>query len=111
MVLESYGNNPKVGKYADINGIKLYYEIYGSGEPLLLLHGSNQSIVSFENQISEFSKKYKVIALDSRGQGNSSENKTKLSYELFADDVNEFLEYFNIKQANILGWSDGAILH
>jgi pimeloyl-ACP methyl ester carboxylesterase len=108
MVSESYGNNAKVGKYADINGIKLYYEIYGSGEPLILLHGSNESIVSFENQIPEFSKRYKVIALDSRGQGNSTANKTKLSYELFADDVNRFLEYLNIKQANVLGWSDGG---
>lgn len=108
MESESYGNNTKVGKYAAVNGIQLYYEIYGSGEPLLLLHGSNESIVSFEKQIPEFSRKYRVIALDSRGQGNSSDNKTKLSYELFADDVNKFLEYLNIQQANVLGWSDGG---
>jgi pimeloyl-ACP methyl ester carboxylesterase len=105
---DSYGNNTKVGKYADINGVKLYYEIYGSGEPLLLLHGNNSSIVSFNAQIPELSKSYMVIALDSRGQGNSTSDSTNLTYELFADDVNKFLDYLNIKKANILGWSDGG---
>ena len=103
-----YGNNLKVGKYAEINGVKLYYEVYGSGEPLLLMHGNNESIVSFDKQIPELSKSYMVIALDSRGQGNSTSDSTKLTYELFADDVNKFLDYLNIKQANVLGWSDGA---
>lgn len=108
MESESYGNNTKVGKYAEINGIKLYYEVYGSGEPLLLIHGNNESIVSFHKQIPELSKSYMVIAVDSRGQGNSTSDTTKLTYELFADDVNKFLEYLNIKQANVLGWSDGG---
>ena len=104
----SYGNNTKVGRYADINGVRLYYEVYGSGEPLLLLHGNNESIVNFDKQIPELSKGYMVIALDSRGQGNSTSDSTKLTYELFADDVNKFLDYLNIKQANVLGWSDGG---
>jgi pimeloyl-ACP methyl ester carboxylesterase len=103
-----YGSNSNVGKYTEINGVKLYYEVYGSGEPLLLLHGNNESIVSFDKQIPELSKSYMVIALDSRGQGNSSSDSTKLTYELFADDVNKFLDYLNIKQANVLGWSDGG---
>ncbi len=103
-----YGTNTRVGKYADINGIKLYYEIYGSGEPLLLIHGNNESIASFDKQIPELAKSYMVIALDSRGQGNSTSDSTKLTYELFAEDVNKFLDYLNIKQVNVLGWSDGG---
>jgi pimeloyl-ACP methyl ester carboxylesterase len=102
------GNNSATGKYAMINGTKLYYEIYGSGEPLLLLHGNSQSINAFEKQVDEFSKKYKVIALDSRGQGNSTADSTRLTYELFADDVNKFLEYLNLQDVNIVGWSDGG---
>lgn len=103
-----YGTNTRVGKYADINGIKLYYEIYGSGEPLLLIHGNNESIASFDEQIPELAKSYMVIALDSRGQGNSTLDSTKLTYELFAEDVNKFLAYLNLKQVNVLGWSDGG---
>lgn len=108
MESESYGNNTKVGKFADINGIRLYYEVYGSGEPLLLMHGNNGSIAAFDKQIPELSKSYMAIALDSRGQGNSTSDSTKLTYELFADDVNKFLDYLNIKQTNVLGWSDGG---
>jgi pimeloyl-ACP methyl ester carboxylesterase len=105
---ESYGNNTKIGKYANVNGIKLYYEIYGSGEPLLLLHGNNESIASFSAQIPELSKKYLVVAVDSRGQGNSTTNDSKLSYELFAGDINGLINNLQLKNVNILGWSDGA---
>jgi pimeloyl-ACP methyl ester carboxylesterase len=107
---ETYGSNNKVGKYADVNGIRLYYEIYGRGEPLLLLHGNNGSIVSFDKQIPELSKKYMVIAVDSRGQGNSTADNTKLTYELFADDVKKLLDYLHINNTNILGWSDGGTI-
>ncbi|RZK57271.1 MAG: alpha/beta hydrolase [Pedobacter sp.] len=102
------GSNPNAGKYVDVNGIKLYYEIYGEGEPLLLLHGNNSSIQSFEQQVDVLRKKYKVIALDSRGQGKSTADKTKLTYELMAKDVNAFLELLQLKNVNVLGWSDGG---
>jgi pimeloyl-ACP methyl ester carboxylesterase len=106
--VEMLGNNSATGKYAEINGVKLYYEIYGSGEPLLLLHGNSQSISVFEKQVDEFSKRYKVIALDSRGQGNSTADSARLTYELFADDVNKLLDYLNLQNVNIVGWSDGG---
>ena len=108
MESRGYGNNTKVGKYAEINGVRLYYEVYGSGEPLLLIHGNNESIVSFDKQIPVLSKSFMVVALDSRGQGNSTSDNTKLTYELFADDVNKLLDFLEIKQANVLGWSDGG---
>jgi len=102
------GNNPKVGKFVKANGINLYYEVYGTGEPLLLLHGNNASIASFDQQVSMLSQKYMVIALDSRGQGKSADDSTKITYELMAADVNAFLDQLKLKNVNILGWSDGG---
>lgn len=92
----------------DVGGVKLYYEIYGKGEPLLMLNGNNTSMVRFSNQLEVLSKKYMVIGLDSRGQGKSTSNNTKITYELMAEDVNTFLENLNLKNVNILGWSDGG---
>lgn len=104
----AFGSNDAAGNFVSVNGIKLYYETYGSGKPLILLHGNSESIASFEKQIPDFSKVYKVIAIDTRGQGNSSSNSTKFTYELFAEDVNALMEQLNVKNANILGWSDGG---
>lgn len=108
VVTHGFGNNKEIGKLMDVNGVKLYYEVYGQGEPLLLIHGNNSSMASFNNQLEVLSKKYQVIGLDSRGQGNSTSNDTKLTYELMADDVNDFLDQMNLKNVNVLGWSDGG---
>jgi pimeloyl-ACP methyl ester carboxylesterase len=104
----SYGNNDSTGNYALVNGIKIYYEEYGKGQPLLLLHGNSESIESFRLQIPEFSKYYKVIAVDTRGQGKSSDNGKDYTYDLFAEDMNALLNHLNIDSANVLGWSDGG---
>ena len=106
--LGRYGAFKEHGNAAKINGIDIYYEIYGQGEPLLLLHGNNESISSFSNQIDEFKKHYKVIAVDSRGQGNSTIDKQKMTYDLLASDMNGLLDHLNIDSVNILGWSDGG---
>ena len=101
------GNSPN-GKYVNANGVKLYYEIYGEGEPLLMLHGNGQSISAFLNQVEEFSKTYKVILLDSRGRGNSTYNEAvELTYTLQAEDTKLVLDALHLESVNILGWSDG----
>ena len=69
----SYGDNAAAGEFYNIRGIKIYCEIYGSGLPLLMIHGNGGSIKSFENNIPYFSKKYKVIVADSRAQGKSKD--------------------------------------
>src|SRR5258706_13277341 len=74
-----YGNNPAAGKYYSIRGIKLYCEVYGKGNPLLLIHGNGGSINAFENNIPFFAKHYKVIAVDSRAQGKSTDTGDSLS--------------------------------
>jgi pimeloyl-ACP methyl ester carboxylesterase len=105
----NYGGNADVGKKIRIKDAEIYYEIYGEGEPLLLLHGNSQSIKAFKKQIKEFSKFYKVIAVDTRGQGNSTDlSKGKLSYDLYADDMKTLLDSLQIKKANVVGWSDGG---
>ncbi len=105
---DTYGNNSHTGKFAKVNGINIYYEVYGQGEPLLLLHGNSCSISLFEKQIPELSKKYKVIAVDTRGQGKSSEDGKTYTYDLFAEDMNALLDHLNLDSVNIVGWSDGG---
>src|SRR3954465_6278582 len=75
-----YGSNPAAGKFYLIRGIRMYCEIYGTGKPLLMMHGNGGSIRSFENNIAFFSKKYKVIVADSRSQGKSKDPGDSLSF-------------------------------
>ena len=103
------GENEKVGRYADIRGFKMYYEIYGTGEPLLFIHGNNGSIKVFTDQVPDFSKKYKVIIADSRAQGKSVDDSDSLSHEIMADDLNAFLDYLKIDSCYVVGVSDGGI--
>jgi len=103
-----YGNNPKAGHYADVRGFKMYYEIYGKGEPLLLIHGNGGSINNFSGQIPYFAKNYQVIVVDSRAQGKSVDTGDSLSYEMMAEDFNGLLDELHIKSCNVIGWSDGG---
>jgi len=106
----AYGGNDENGGFVNVNGVKLYYEIYGEGSPLLLLHGAGQSINAFKAQIDFFSKHYKVIALDSRGRGRSTDNADELTYMNQAKDVKEFLDILELDSVAIIGWSDGGII-
>lgn len=106
-----YGNNPEAGHYKEINGFKMYYEIYGTGEPLVLLHGNGGSIKGHTRRIEYFKQKFQVIAIDSRGHGKSIDDSNKqLNYVQMADDVSVLLDSLKIKNANIWGQSDGGIL-
>lgn len=104
-----YGNNPAAGRFYNIRGIKMYCEVYGSGKAVLMIHGNGGSIKNFENNIAYFSKKYKVIAADSRAQGKSRDSGDSLSFEMMADDEAVLLDSLHIKSAYVIGWSDGGI--
>ncbi|WP_264565055.1 alpha/beta fold hydrolase [Flavobacterium sp. N3904] len=104
-----YGRNPKAGHYAKINGFNMYYETYGEGEPLLIIHGNGGSINNFIYQIPYFAKHYKVIVADSRAQGKSIDTGDSLSYEMMADDLNALLDSLHINSCDVIGWSDGGI--
>jgi pimeloyl-ACP methyl ester carboxylesterase len=104
-----YGNNLSAGKYYNIRGFKMYCEVYGEGKPLLMIHGNGGSIDAFKKNIPYFSKKYKVIAVDSRAHGKSTDAKDSLSFEMMADDFNALLDAMHIKKTYVIGWSDGGI--
>lgn len=104
-----YGNNPKAGTYYDVNGIRMYCETYGKGQPLLLIHGNGGSIADFSKQIPYFSGNYKVIVADSRAQGKSIDKGERLTYEMMADDYAALLKKMKIDSAFVIGWSDGGI--
>lgn len=102
-----YGSNN--GKYIQHRGFKMYYEVYGKGEPLLIIHGNGGSINNFENQIPYFSKNYQVILADSRAHGKSIDQGDSLNYEMMTDDLNALLDTLHIDSCNVIGWSDGGI--
>lgn len=102
-----YGSNN--GKYLTIKGTKIYYEEYGEGIPLLLIHGGFGSIIDFENVIPILSKKYKVIISDAPGLGRSEYSDTPLSYQLLAEYNSEIIDKLKLESLYVIGWSDGAI--
>lgn len=104
-----YGNNPAAGKYYHVRGVNMYAEVYGQGKPLLLIHGNGGNISAFANTIPYFSKKYKVIAVDSRAHGKTVDTKDSLSFEMMADDFAALLDKMHIDSAYVIGWSDGGI--
>jgi len=104
-----YGHNKTAGKFYDIRGFKMYAEVYGTGKPLLIIHGNGGSINNFIYQIPYFAKSYKVIVADSRAQGRSTDKSDSLSYEMLADDYAALLDFMKIDSAYVIGWSDGGI--
>lgn len=106
-----YGDNKEAGNYKNVNGINLYYEIYGTGKPLIFLHGNGGSIFSARDKIEYFKQYFQVIAIDSRGHGKSVDTTSKeLTYVQMADDIKVLLDSLQIDSAFVSGQSDGGIL-
>lgn len=101
----NYGSNN--GNYITIKNVKIYYEEYGQGIPLILLDGGFGSISHFKNIIEPLSKKYRVIAMDSPGQGRS-EQIDSMSYQIYANYYAEFIDNLKLDSVYVLGWSDGG---
>jgi pimeloyl-ACP methyl ester carboxylesterase len=108
LMIDGMTDSPS-GQFADINGVKIYYEISGEGEPVLLLHGALENHHRFQQQITAWTKNRKVIAVDTRGHGKSTLDATTLTYELYAKDMNALLDQLQTGPVNIVGWSDGGI--
>ncbi len=104
-----YGDNPDAGAVFTHDGVSLYYETYGAGPPLLVIHGNGASIRSLSAQIDYFRQKYDVIVMDSRDHGKSSDSPTPLTFEAMSDDLAALLDYLHAPAAHVLGWSDGGI--
>ncbi|WP_223560229.1 alpha/beta fold hydrolase [Chryseobacterium lathyri] len=105
-----YGKNESSGSYLQLKGTKLYYEIYGEGEPLFLLHGNSGSIQDFYQQIPVLSQQFKVIVVDTRGQGKSIDTSERdFTYTQFAEDIKMLADKLELHKINIAGWSDGGV--
>ena len=95
--------------YAPINGLEMYYEVHGEGEPLVLLHGAYMSIPSnWDALLPTLSKDHKVIAVELQNHGRTSDRDTPITYEGMADDVAALLDYLKVEKAALFGYSMGA---
>jgi len=106
----NYGYNDSVGKYFEVaKNTKLYYEVYGEGEPILMLHGGVYGYIDeFEFFINELSKNYQVICLATRGHLKSDIGHEPFTYDQRAKDAKMLLEHLGIEKASIIGFSDGG---
>ncbi|WFU71763.1 alpha/beta hydrolase [Bradyrhizobium sp. CB2312] len=96
--------------FAPVNGVKIWYAMFGRGEPVVLLHGGLANANYWGHQVRALQGRYQVIVMDSRGHGRSSRNQEPYGYDLMASDVVALLDHLKIKKAVIVGWSDGAII-
>ena len=105
--LAQVGGPVKTG-YAPVNGLKLYYEIYGAGEPLILLHGGVGAIEMFADMLPALSKARQVIGVDLQGHGRTADIERPLSLEVMADDVAGLMKHLGIGKADVMGYSLGG---
>lgn len=97
------------GQYVNVNGLKMYYEIHGEGQPLVLLHGAFSAIgTSFGKLLPDLAKTRQVIAFELQGHGHTADIDRPLSYEQMADDTAAALRQLGIKQADFFGYSMGS---
>ncbi|HEY2885667.1 MAG TPA: alpha/beta hydrolase [Rhizomicrobium sp.] len=98
------------GNRADVNGVSLYYESYGQGPPVLLVHGAAAFLETMHPFITALASTHTVIAVDSRAQGRSTDSAAPLSYAQMGDDMIKLLDKLGIAQIDVIGWSDGGIV-
>jgi pimeloyl-ACP methyl ester carboxylesterase len=90
------------------NGLNMYYEEHGEGEPLILLHGGTISQTSWSQHVPILQKRYHVITPDMRGHGKTDNPYQMFSYRAMADDINAFIDALNLHKPHICGFSDGG---
>ena len=104
-----YGNNPAAGHYFSVGDAKLYYEVYGQGKPLVMMHGGVYGYIDeFEPFISKLAENYQVICIGTRGHGKSEIGHTQFSYQQRAEDVYKLVRSITKDSVIVLGFSDGA---
>jgi pimeloyl-ACP methyl ester carboxylesterase len=100
---------PSTSGYAPVNGIKVYYEVYGQGRPIVLLHGAFYTIdLNWSQLIPELSKTRKVVAIEMQGHGHSPYSDRKLSMTTLASDVEKVMDHLKIDSADVAGYSMGG---
>lgn len=96
-------------EYADVNGMKTYYEVSGEGDPLIVLHGAYMNIPSMGAIIPKLAETHKVYALEMQGHGRTADIDRPITYPNLADDVAVFMDAMGIKKADVFGYSMGAV--
>lgn len=99
---------PKVADYAPVNGLQMYYEIYGSGQPVVLMHGGMTTAEDFGLVVPALTTTRQVIVFERQGHGHTADIDRPFSLEQWADDTAALLDHLNIEQADILGYSTGG---
>ena len=94
--------------YADVNGVRLWYEIHGSGRPLVLLHGGYGAVEMFAPILPAFAARRRVVAVDLQGHGRTADVDRPLRFESMADDIAELLRHLGLPEADVLGYSLGG---
>lgn len=103
-----WAQQPVTG-YAPVNGLKMYYEIHGQGEPVVLLHGSYMAIPSnWQEMIAALAKSRRVIAVEMQGHGRTADINRDFSYDNLADDIAAMLDYLKVGKADLIGYSMGG---
>ena len=108
VVADDYGTNEAAGGFVEVNGISMYYELYGEGPPLVLIHGSGQSIADMAAQIDGFRDQYQIIVADSRAHGKSGMTEQQMTYRQMASDWAGLIAALTTEPARVIGWSDGG---
>ena len=97
------------GDYADVNGIRMYYEVHGAGKPLVLIHGGGSTIsTSFGRVLPHFARTRMAIAVEMQAHGRTSDRDEPVSFRQDADDITELLRQLEITSADIFGFSNGG---
>ena len=100
----SPSTKPAESGHADVNGLKMYYEVHGTGKPIVLLHGSHMTIpLNWSHIIPLLAKDRKVIVTEMQGHGRTRDIDREISYEGMADDVSGLLKHLKIERADIRG--------
>jgi pimeloyl-ACP methyl ester carboxylesterase len=90
--------------YAPINGLQLYYEINGTGDPLVLLHGGVGAIEMFGDVLKRLSERRQVTGIELQAHGHTADTDRPLRYELMADDIAGLIKYLRLKKADVMGY-------
>jgi pimeloyl-ACP methyl ester carboxylesterase len=104
---EEMNDNPE-GNYAEVNGLNMYYEIHGSGEPLILLHGGVGAIEMFGEVLPLIAGGRRVVAVDLQAHGRTADIERPLSYEMMADDIAALIGHIGLGKADVMGYSLGG---
>src|SRR5438093_4168471 len=101
-------NTPQ-GRYANVNGIRMYYVVRGEGPVLVLLHGGGGSGEQFGRQVPAFEKHFRLVVPDMCAQGRTSDRSVPLTYHAMAEDVIALMNALGVKRFDVMGWSDGGV--